>query len=173
MTAQERRDSVDECIPDFIARFPEIDPEVEGVVDRVGAINKHVMKAFEQTLARHGLNHGEYKLLLRLRTQEPGARTSAGDLSRALLLSTGGLTNRLDRLERAQFIRRVRDPKDRRGVLVELTPEGERQIDVAVGEQAARERAVLTSLSRTQLRDLNRLLRAALISLEAMEPAAD
>jgi DNA-binding MarR family transcriptional regulator len=166
------RDSVDECLADFTVRFPQIDPDVEGLVDRVAAIDKHVSRAFEQTLARHGLNHGEYKLLLRLRTVATGGQLSAGDLSRSLMLSSGGLTNRLDRLESAGLVRRVRDPRDRRGVLVELTAQGETRIDQAVGEQAARERDVASALTRSQLRDVNRLLRIALLSLENREDAA-
>src|SRR3954470_2612734 len=114
-------DSVDFCIGDIASRYDVIDPEVEGVVDRIARIGKFLGTAFEETLAGHGLSHGEYKLLLRLATRSADNRLSAGDLSRALLLSSGAMTNRLDRLEAAGLIRRVPDQRDRRGVLVELT----------------------------------------------------
>src|SRR3954467_8229760 len=104
-------DSVDFCIGDITTFFPEIDAEVEGVVDRVAAIDKHLSNAFEETLAGHGLSHGEYKLLLRLATRSDDNRMSAGDLSRALLLSSGAMTNRLDRMEKAGLVRRVPDPR--------------------------------------------------------------
>jgi DNA-binding MarR family transcriptional regulator len=162
-------DSIDVCITDVTSRYDAIDVEVEGVVDRMQTISKHVGRAFEKTLAGHGLSHGEYKLLLRLATRSDGRRMSAGELSRALMLSSGAMTNRLDRLEAAGLVRRVPDPRDRRGVLVELTEQGEKQIDEAVTEQAAREIAVLGALSPKELTQLNGLLRKVLTSLEAAE----
>jgi DNA-binding MarR family transcriptional regulator len=165
--AEHDGDSVDFCIDDIGSRYSVIHPEVEGVVDRVSAINKHVSRAFEDTLAGHGLNHGEYKLLLRLATRSSEHRMSAGDLSRALMLSSGAMTNRLDQLEKAELVRRVPDPRDRRGVLVELTAKGIKQIDEAVTEQAAKEIDVLGALSPRELTTLNQLLRKVLGSLEA------
>jgi DNA-binding MarR family transcriptional regulator len=160
-------DSVDFCITDIGSRYPEIHPEVEGVVDRVAAIGKHVTRAFEDTLAAQGLNHGEYKLLLRLATRAKNRQMSAGDLSRALMLSSGATTNRLDRLENAGLVRRVPDPRDRRGVLVELTPVGEKQIDSAVTQQAAKEIDLLSGLAPGELTTLNQLLRTLLSTIEA------
>lgn len=159
-------DSIDPCVADVVARYPDIDPDVEAVVERMAAIDKHISRLFEGTLARHGLNHGEYRVLLRLAIAA-GGRLSAGDLSRALLLSTGAMTNRLDRLEQAALIRRVPDPNDRRGVLAELTDQGAAVIDRAVTEQARREIEVLGALSRGQLQALNGLLRSVLAALEA------
>lgn len=160
-------DSVDFCIGDITSRYAEIQPEVEGVISRLSAINKHVNREFEETLAVHGLNQGEYRLLLRLATRAADNRMTAGDLSRALMLSSGAMTNRLDRLETAGLIRRVPDPRDRRGVMIELTDEGRRQVDAAVIEQAAKEIDVLSALSGRELAGLNQLLRKVLSSLEA------
>jgi DNA-binding MarR family transcriptional regulator len=165
--AQLMGDSVDFCITDVASHYDAIDPEVEGVVDRVNAINKQVGRAFDETLADHGLSYGEYKLLLRLVTRTDDNRMSAGELSRSLLLSSGAMTNRLDQLEKADLIRRVRDPKDRRGVQVELTAKGRTIIDAAVTEQAAKEIDVLNVLSPRELASLNQLLRKVLTSLEA------
>jgi DNA-binding MarR family transcriptional regulator len=162
-------DSIDFCTVDITSRYAEIDPDVEGVVDRMSAINKHVQRAFDDTLAGHGINHGDYKLLLRLATRDEAHRISAGELGRMLMLSSGAMTNRLDRLESAGLIRRVPDPRDRRGVLVELTPTGESTIDNAVIEQAAKEKDVLGALGRGDLATLNALLRRVLLSLEGPE----
>ena len=160
----EQPDSVDACTQGALARYPQIDPVVEGVIDRMSAIGRHVSRIFEQTVAHHGLNHGEYKVLQQLAIAE--RPLSAGELSRALLLSTGAMTNRLDRLETAGHLRRVADPKDRRGVLVELTDGGRELIDHAVAEQAAKEIDVLSALPAGELDRLNRLLRKVLVSLE-------
>ena len=160
-------DSVDFCITDIASKYDVIDPEVEGVVDRVTAINKHLGRGFEETLADHGLTYGEYKLMLRLVTRTDDNRMSAGELSKSLMLSSGAMTNRLDQLEKADLIRRVRDPKDRRGVHVELTEKGRTIIDAAVTEQAAKEIDILGVLNPRELTSLNTLLRKVLISLEA------
>lgn len=159
-------DSVDVCITDIASKYDAIDPEVEGVVDRVAAINKHLGRGFEETLADHGLSYGEYKLLLRLVTRTADNRMSAGELSKSLMLSSGAMTNRLDQLEKSELIRRVRDPKDRRGVQVELTDKGRATIDNAVIEQAAKEIDVLGVLNSRELANLNALLRKVLTSLE-------
>ena len=159
-------DSVDFCITDIASKYDAIDPEVEGVVDRVTAIGKHLGRGFEDTLSDHGLNYGEYKLLLRLATRSADNRMSAGDLSRALTLSSGAMTNRLDQLEKAELVRRVPDPKDRRGVQVELTDKGRATIDDAVTEQAKKEIDSLSVLSARELSTVNQLLRKILTSLE-------
>lgn len=162
-------DSVDFCIADIASKYDVIDPQVEGVVDRVTAISKHLGRGFEETLSDHGLNYGEYKMLLRLATRTDDNRMSAGELSRALLLSSGAMTNRLDQLEKAALIRRVADPKDRRAVHVELTDKGKATIDDAVAEQAKKEIDILSVLSPRDLTTLNQLLRTVLTSLEADE----
>lgn len=165
-------DSVDFCIADITSRYSAIQPEVEGAVSRISAVNKHVQRAFDDTLASHGLNHGEYRMLLRLATRSADNRMSAGELSRALMLSSGAMTNRLDRLEKAGLVRRVPDPRDRRSVQVELTAEGVQTIDTAVVEQAAKEIDVMSALSARELTQLNGLLRKVLSSLEAEEERA-
>ena len=159
-------DSVDFCTVDIASRYPEIDPTVEGVVGRLSAINKHISRTFDETLARHGLNHGEYRMLLRLTTRSDDNRMTAGELGRALMLSSGAMTNRIDRLEAAGLVERVRDPRDRRGVLVALTDAGRTTIDRAVTEQAAKEIDVMSAINAKQLDQLNGLLRKVLTSLE-------
>ena len=162
-------DSVDFCTVDITSHYAAIHPEVEGVVSRISAVNKQVSRTFDETLAGHGLNYGEYRLLLRLATRGADNRISAGELSRMLALSSGAMTNRLDRLERAGLVRRVPDPRDRRGVLVELTERGVEAIDAAVIEQAQKEIDVLSALSPKELTTLNGLLRKVLVSLEGDE----
>ena len=160
------RDSVDSCIVDAIARYPEIDPTVEGVVDRVAAVAKYCKKVFEETLAGFGLSFADYKVLLQLAVTPDARARSAGELSRALMLTSGGMTNRLDRLEKAGFLRRISDPGDRRGVLVELTAEGQELIDRAVADEASKEIDLFRTLSESELGELNALLRRVLFGLE-------
>lgn len=163
-------DSIDFCTVDITGHYPQIDPEVEGVVSRMSTIGTYLKRTFDDTVSDYGLNHGEYRLLLRLSTRTKDHRMSAGDLSRMLALSSGAMTNRLDRLESAGLIRRVPDPRDRRGVLVELTPQGKERIDAAVIDQAAKEIDSLSVLTAKERTTLNNLLRKVLASLEAPQP---
>ena len=160
-------DSVDYCVADISSRFPQIDPEVEGIVDRLGTIQKHASRSFEDTLAEHGLNHGEYRLLLRLETRSEKKRLSAGELSKMLMLSSGAMTNRLDRMASAGLVRRLPDANDRRGVLIELTDKGEQTLHAAVTASAAEDRELVSPLTARERTQLNQLLRKVLSALEA------
>ena len=155
----EPQDSIDVCTADAMARYAEIDREVEGIVDRVAAINKYVARVFEETLAGFGLTHGEYKVLLRLAVAPTERRLSAGDLTRSLMLSSGGMTNRLDRLEAAGWIQREDDPDDRRGVMVRLTPKGKKLIDLATETRFENARKEAPPLSAAETKKLAELLK--------------
>ncbi len=159
-------DSVDYCVVEITERYPEIDPDVEGVIDRMSTIQKHASRIFEKTLEAHGLNHGEMRLLLRLATRTEDKRMSAGALSKLLLLSSGAMTNRLDNMEADGLVRRVPDPNDRRGVLVELTDKGEQTLDTAVIASAHEDAALLSALTAKERAQLNGLLRKILGSIE-------
>jgi DNA-binding MarR family transcriptional regulator len=159
-------DWVDRYIAGFLRQYPEIDSEVEGIVDRICKLNKYLVNTLEDTVAGLGLVHGEYKLLLQLRAEGAGDGLSAGDLSRALVMSSGGMTNLLDRLERDGLVRRTSDPSDRRSVLVTLTPKGSKAIDRAVSAEAAREAEMLETLSPGDRKELNDLLRRVMRGFE-------
>jgi DNA-binding MarR family transcriptional regulator len=159
-------DSVDFCVADISGRFPQIDPEVEGIVDRLGTIQKHATRSFESTLAAHGLNHGEYRMLLRLETRSEKKRLSAGELSKMLMLSSGAMTNRIDRLESAGLVRRLPDPNDRRGVLIELSAKGAQLLHEAVTASSAEDKQLVSPLTARERAQLNQLLRKVLSALE-------
>ena len=93
-----------------------IDLEVEGIVDRVGGINRRIKRAMEATLAEHGLTLQDWEVLCKLKLRREANRSSPGSLAAELELSTGAMTSRLDRLERERYVRRLPDPEDRRSV---------------------------------------------------------
>jgi DNA-binding MarR family transcriptional regulator len=159
-------DWVDRYIAGFLREYPEIDSEVEGIVDRICKLNKYLVNTLEDTVASHGLVHAEYKLLLQLRAEGSEQGLSAGELSRALVMSSGGMTNLLDRLEGDGLIRRGNDPSDRRSVLITLTPKGRKAIDRAVTAEAAREADLLERLSPGERKELNDLLRRVMHGFE-------
>jgi DNA-binding MarR family transcriptional regulator len=145
-----------------LATWPQIDPEVEGIVTRVAKAARHLDDAARASLGRVGLTKEEFKVLCALRV---GTR-SHGSLCSELLVSTGAMTNRLDKLERAGILTRSRDPDDRRGVLLELTPTGREKLDQYIDTGANRERQLLAALSASDKRQLNRLLQKLLNSLQ-------
>ena len=146
-----------------------LDPEVEGIVDRIGGLQRRFKRAMDETLDEFDLDWSEYKLLSLLTREGEVYRSSPGKLARIMELSSGAMTNRLDRLEQSGFVRRLPDPDDRRGILVELTPEGKRVYEDAVGVQGRKESLVASALSVPEKKQLNALLRRLMIEFERAE----
>lgn len=146
-----------------LQQWPEIDPETEAIVTRIARADRHFRQIATQTLRRLSLTHNDLHVLLGL----VGGQRSHGALCSELLVSTGAMTNRLDKLERAHLIRRLPDPNDRRGTLVELTTEGQRTLDEYVTVEAERERKIVARLRPTERRQLATLLTRLAVELEA------
>jgi DNA-binding MarR family transcriptional regulator len=159
-------DPMAEHIAWAVAAWPQIDPEVEGIVSRVDKIHRYLQNAFRASLGQAGLTKEEWKVILAL---SRGVR-SHGWLCRDLDVSTGAMTNRLDKLEARGLIRRKPDPDDRRGVLLELSEGGRERLDGYVDAGASREKALLSELSPEEKRELNELLSKLLLSLQRREP---
>ncbi len=155
-------DPVTEHVRWAAANWPQIDPEVEGIVVRVEKIHRHFHEAFRASLGEAGLTKEEWKVLMALHDSV----RSHGWLCQDLDVSTGAMTNRLDKLERRGLIRRARDPHDRRGVLLELTETGNSQLQQYVGAGAGRERELVDELTTAEKRQLNQLLSKLLASLQ-------
>src|SRR5215211_4429110 len=117
------QDAVDRFLAEWNEDVP-LDLLTEGIVDRIQHLSKYIKQTADETFAAFGLNHGEWKLLHALRRSGEPYRRSPGWLAERLGLSSGAMTNRLDRLESAGLVRRLPDPDDRRALKVELTEEG-------------------------------------------------
>lgn len=146
-----------------------VDLEVEGIVDRINGIRRRLHRMLDETLAEFGLTDGEWKVLTHLQLDGPPHRKSVGQLGKWADLSSGAMTNRIDRLEEAGFVKRGPDPDDRRGVLVELTDAGRRAWEESVSAQAAKESLVTGALSADEKKQLNALLRRLMIEFEKRE----
>lgn len=172
-TAQ--RDHVDRFLDEIHLVFPELDLEVEGIVDRIGGIARRLNRTMDETLAEFGLDTAEHKALSVLAQSGPPFRSTPGRLAKRMELSSGAMTNRLDRLEGADLIRRLPDPDDRRGVVVELTAHGHDVYRSAVGAQAKKEQLFASALTKREKTQLNALLRRLMLELERREqgPAGD
>jgi DNA-binding MarR family transcriptional regulator len=172
MATTQGRDHIDR----LLARLedlghPDIDLEVEGIVDRISSINKRIRKGMEAILAEHDLTWPEWHVLSRLRLHSDD-RSSPGALAEDLEISSGAMTSRLDRLERQGFVRRLPDPDDRRGIVIELTPEGKVAWDRAAGIAGRREAFFASALTKTEQRQLNALLRKLMLAFESRESEA-
>jgi DNA-binding MarR family transcriptional regulator len=158
----------------LIDRWTEIRPDlgVEGlqVTARLSRLGRHIALREEEIFGRFGLNRGEVGVLSALRIAGPPHRLSPTRLGRGLMLSSAGITSRLDRLERRGLLTRLPDPDDRRGVIVELTDAGRELVDAAVGANTVSERQLLARLESDEIATLEALLRKMLTGLELPEP---
>lgn len=171
MARMEERDHVDKLLDEFVSELPEVDLEVEGIADRIGGLNRRIRRMLDETLAEFGLTLSEWKILKLLRQAGPPYRRSAGQLADGVELTSGAMTARLDRLEKAGLVRRVPDPADRRGVQVELTPAGRRAWEDSFSAQAAKEAFIAAALNENEKRRLNSLLRRLMLEFERREQA--
>jgi len=161
---QSERDKLDDWLDIWAREIPNLDRTTEGVVERIGNLHKDLDESMAETLEKFELDKRAFHLLGRLRSYGPPYRRSPGQLAGDMRLSSGAMTNRLDRMEEAGLIRRLPDPNDRRGQLIEPTEKGHKAWDRTVVTQAERERriaSVLTEREREQLHGLLRKLMSA------------
>jgi DNA-binding MarR family transcriptional regulator len=163
-TRELQRDHVDQFL-ERLDGIPGLDFEVEGIVDRINSLRMKFRRALEETLSEHGLTWPEWKVLGSLVLGE-GDCDSPGELANALEVSSGAMTNRLDRLEQNGYVRRARDPKDRRGVKIELTDAGRRAWTESTSAGARKEALVAAALTKSEQRQLNGLLRKLMLQFE-------
>lgn len=159
-------DSVDRMLEIWKKELPELDLATEGIVERIQKLNKHLARAMNETLAEFNLDRGEWWLLGALRKSGPPYRLSPGRLAEDLGLSSGAMTNRLDRLESAGLLRRLPDPSDRRALQIELTDAGWQAWQDSVGVQARKEFMVASALDSDEKEMLNTLLRRLMHQFE-------
>jgi DNA-binding MarR family transcriptional regulator len=162
--APQQHDAVDRITEQWRAARPDLDPSPIEVIGRVSRLSRLVDRRLAENFARHGLENWMYDVLATLRRGGPPYELAAGDLVRQAMVTTGAITNRIDRLEERGLVERVAAP-DRRKVIVRLTPDGLALVDeVAVGHLAT-EQEILADLSARERRDLARLLRTTLLTL--------
>lgn len=164
--APQATDGVDRMLEIWKRELPDLDLDTEGIVERIQKLNKHFSRAMNETLADFNLDRGEWGLLGALRRSGPPYRRSPGHLAEDLGLSSGAMTNRLDRLETAGLVRRLPDPSDRRSLQVELTDAGWQAWQDSVSVQAQKEAMVASDLDPAEKETLNDLLRRLMLQFE-------
>jgi len=160
-------DEVDELVAGWRAERPDLDVEPLQVLSRISRLARHLDRARRAAFVAHGLESWEFDVLSALRRQGTPYQLSPGALLRATLVTSGTMTNRIDRLAGTGLVSRQPDPQDKRGVLVALTERGLATVDAALADLLRSERELLTGLDGRQQRDLSGLLRILLAPFDA------
>jgi DNA-binding MarR family transcriptional regulator len=158
-------DEVDDLVAAWQGERPDLDVRPMQVLSRISRLARHLDRERRSAFAAHDLEPWAFDVLATLRRQGAPFELSPGALLRATLVTSGTMTNRIDRLEEAGLVRRRPDPQDKRGVLVTLTAAGQSRVDAALSDLLKAEQALLASLpaeSRGVLADLLRVLLAPL-----------
>ena len=166
-------DDVEQMAEDWARERPDLDVAAIAVLARVSRLAHRFDQAQQSDFAALGLKPGWLDALAALRRAGSPYRLSPSELSAATLLSSGGMTSRLDRLEEAGLVRRKPDPDDRRGVVVELTAEGRRVTDAAIDDHGELGDRLLSPLARDEREALGHLLRKLLAALEQPHPPGE
>ncbi|MEY9878088.1 DNA-binding MarR family transcriptional regulator [Streptacidiphilus sp. MAP12-33] len=152
-------DEVDRLVAAWRRERPDLDVEPLEVLSRVGRLSRHLDIARRAAFAEHALEPWEFDVLTALRRAGAPYQLSPGQLLTQTLVTSGTMTNRIDRLAAKGLVQRLPDPDDRRGVLVRLTQAGQERADAALAGLLDHERAILAELSAAQREDLAALLR--------------
>lgn len=166
---RQSRDGVDRRRKQWAAELPDVDTRGMAIIGRMRWLTLNLRPPIEAIFRKHGLESGEFDVLGTLRRSGPPYRLRPTELYRGLMISSGGLTARLTRLEKAGYIHRVPDPADARSILVELTAAGRAVAERAFREDMKFESTVLNALEPGELKTLEAILRKLMM---AQEPEA-
>lgn len=168
MSAAAEFDDIDRVECDWRRERPDIDVRSIGIVSRIWRVGRHLEQQRAAQLAGFGSDRGTVDVLAMLRRAGPPYRRSAGDLTRSALITSGGVSQRLDKLEKAGLVTRHVDTADRRRVDVELTAAGVELIDSMLADLMDHDARVLASALTVPEQDrLRQLLRKLLLAMES------
>jgi len=154
------RDEVDRLVEAWARERPDLDVLPLHVLSRITRLARHLDRARRQAFGDHGLEVWEFDVLSALRRSGPPYQLSPGRLLRETMVTSGTMTNRVDRMVAKGLVERLPDPQDRRGVQVRLTPRGRDAVDAALEALLSSERRLLAGLPRGEAARLADLLRS-------------
>jgi DNA-binding MarR family transcriptional regulator len=150
-------DRIERLVGQWANERPDLDLGTMELVARLTTVVQLINARIDALAAEYGVHRGEGDVLFTLRRSGEPYRLSPSRLAGSLLVSTGTMTNRLDRLEERGLIKRVANPQDRRGMDVELTEEGRRLVDEAVTRHVSNEQEMLSVLTQRDKVELARI----------------
>jgi DNA-binding MarR family transcriptional regulator len=159
-------DGIDRVVQAWRRERPDIDVSSIGIISRIWRVSRHLERERKDRLAELGTDRVTLDVLAMLRRSGPPYRRTAGELTHASLITSGGVSQRLDKLERAGMVTRHIHPEDRRRIDVELTPVGMRLVDSVLADLMEHESKLLDELSDAEQDDLRRTLKRLLARFE-------
>lgn len=163
--ASSDRDAVDRIAEQWRTVRPDLDVSPMEVIGRVSRLSRLVDRKLAENFARHGIEAWMYDVLATLRRSGEPCELTAGDLGEQTMITTGAMTNRIDRLEERGLVERDTAPDDRRKVIVRLTPQGLSLVDEVAAGHLEVERGILATLTDRQRGQLIDALRTLLVGL--------
>jgi DNA-binding MarR family transcriptional regulator len=165
------KDRIDRILAQWKRERPDLETRAMGLVGRIQRAAAALRPRLDETHEASGLQGESFDVLASLRRSGPPYQLSPTQLYREMMLTSGAMTNRIDRLEEAGLVARRPDPGDRRGTLVRLTPKGKALIDAATTKHVANEERLLAVLTAREQQQLTDLLRKLLVALGDSEDA--
>jgi DNA-binding MarR family transcriptional regulator len=162
-------DEVDRIVQSWKRERPDLDFSPLQVLSRVGRLAKMLDRARRAAFTKSKLESWEFDVLAALRREGAPYQLSPKGLLLQTLVSSGTMTNRIDRLVERGFVRRLEDPNDGRGVLVEMTTDGLTRVDAAITRLVDAEALLLSSLSRPEQKRLAESLRRLSIDVDEQD----
>jgi DNA-binding MarR family transcriptional regulator len=159
-------DHVQYALQEWRREAPQLDRSPFAVVGRISRLALLLQRELEAVFAAHGVTGGEFDVLAALRRSGPPYRLTPTELSSALIVSSGGMTKRLNGLEDGGLIRRAPDPNDGRSSTVALTPAGKRLVETILPDHTANERRLLEGLTARERAQLATLLGRLAVTLD-------
>lgn len=162
-------DEVDRIVATWRHEVPELDVTPMEVLSRVSRLARQLDLARKSTFSGYGLELWGFDVLSALRRSGPPYELSPSTLISEMMVTSGTMTNRIDRLAQAGLVARHADPNDRRGVLVHLTDLGRERVDTALADLLVQEAELLSDLTPAQQAKLAGLLKTLAIGFERPE----
>ena len=162
---RQEHDAVDRITTQWNTVRPDVDVSPINVIGRISRLSRLVDRRLAENFVRYDIENWMYDVLATLRRSGEPYELAAGELVRQTMVTTGAITNRIDRLEQRGLVERTRNADDRRKVIVRLTTQGLDIVDDIVLTHMATEREILAALTPRQQNDLAKYLRTALLTL--------
>lgn len=166
-------DRVDSILEQWASERPDLDASPIGIFGRISRIDRLFEQSMAEFLRPHGLTLGLFDVLAALRRNGEPFQAKPSDLAAMTMLTSGGMTGRLDHLENLNLVLRVPDPDDRRVMMAQLSPQGRNLIDRLMGEHLERERDRLEWLQTGEPEEFAGYLRKLEASLRSLDGRGD